>query len=200
MGRLDFNFWYDAQDTDDGMPGTGEDHRRGGCRRTRRTRKVVDVTFTNFSPHENRFYFEKSAAGWKLDDVTSVSEGWALSLILRYPVSDKPFLNRMEISMRYGVAAAAAFFLMLSPASAAPTRIDDPVKFVTATYAATVGKKPEPDDIYTPRLDALFKLMQKDAGDEVGRLDFDFWMNGQDGTVSGVTVSKVDGRQREGPH
>ena len=47
-------------------------------------RKVVDVTFTNFSPQENRFYFEKSAEGWKLDDVTSVSEGWALSLILRY--------------------------------------------------------------------------------------------------------------------
>jgi len=94
--------------------------------------------------------------------------------------------------MRYGFAAAAAFVLALSSANAAPTRIDDPVKFVTATYAATVGKKPEPDDIYTPRLDALFKLDTKEAGGEVGRIDFDFWMNGQDGTVSGVTVSKVD--------
>ena len=82
LGRLDFNFWYDAQDTDDGMPGivkiTVEDAPHAPDRR------VVDVSFTNFSPHENRFYFEKSADGWKLDDVTSVSEGWALSLILRY--------------------------------------------------------------------------------------------------------------------
>jgi hypothetical protein len=97
----------------------------------------------------------------------------------------------MEISMRYGFAAAAAFFLVLSSANAAPTRIDDPLKFVTATYAVTVGKKPEPDDIYTPRLDALFKLDTKEAGGEVGRIDFSFWMNAQDGTISGVTVSKV---------
>ncbi|HXC55856.1 MAG TPA: hypothetical protein VNU97_11225 [Rhizomicrobium sp.] len=81
-GRLDFNFWNDAEDTADGMPGvvkvTADDAPSAPDRR------VVDVTFTNFSPHENRFYFEKSATGWKLDDVTSVSEGWALSLILRY--------------------------------------------------------------------------------------------------------------------
>ncbi len=82
FGRLDFSFWYDAQDTDDGMPGavkvTVDDTPHAP------DRKVVDVTFTNFTPQENRFYFEKSANGWKLDDVTSVSQGWALSLILRY--------------------------------------------------------------------------------------------------------------------
>jgi hypothetical protein len=94
--------------------------------------------------------------------------------------------------MRLEIAACAAFVLLLSSAQAAPTRIDDPVKFVKATYAATVGKKPEPDDIYTPRLDALFKLDTKEAGGEVGRIDFDFWMNGQDGTIGGVTVSKAD--------
>ncbi len=93
--------------------------------------------------------------------------------------------------MRLGIAAFAAFVLLLSSAQAAPTRIDDPLKFVKAIYATTVGKKPEPDDIYTPRLDALFKLDTKEAGGEVGRIDFDFWMNGQDGTISGATISKV---------
>ncbi len=94
----------------------------------------------------------------------------------------------MRIKMLMPFFLAAAFAL---PAQAA-TRIDDPVKFVKAVYATTVGKKPEPDDIYTPRLDALFKLDTKEAHGEVGRIDFDFWMNGQDGTISGVTVSKAD--------
>jgi len=79
----------------------------------------------------------------------------------------------------------------LSPAGAA-TKIDDPVKFVTQVYAMTVGKKPEPDDIYTDRLKALWDLDSKEAHGEVGRWDTDFWMNGQDGTVSDVHVSKVD--------
>ena len=82
FGRLDFDFWLDAQDTDDGMPGTvkvtGIDVPNAP------DRKVVDVTFTNFDPKENRFYFEKTPAGWKLDDVSSPSQGWTLSLILKY--------------------------------------------------------------------------------------------------------------------
>ena len=83
-----------------------------------------------------------------------------------------------------------SFAIAVSPAQAA-TRIDDPVKFVTQVYATTVGKKPEPDDIYSDRLKALWDLDTKDAHGEVGRVDFDFWMNGQDGTVSGVKISKV---------
>ncbi|HXC55855.1 MAG TPA: DUF3828 domain-containing protein [Rhizomicrobium sp.] len=94
--------------------------------------------------------------------------------------------------MRLGILAVAVLAFGVSAATAAPTRIDDPVKFVKAVYATTVGKKPEPDDIYSPRLDALFKLDTKEAGGEVGRVDFDFWMNGQDGTISGVAISKVD--------
>jgi hypothetical protein len=82
FGRLDFSFWVDAQDTDDGMPGlvkvSGTDAPHAP------DRKVVDVTFTNYEPKENRFYFEKTPSGWKLDDVTSPSMGWTLSLILKY--------------------------------------------------------------------------------------------------------------------
>lgn len=93
------------------------------------------------------------------------------------------------MSIRLLAAAAIAAILAL-PASAA-TKIDDPLKFVTAIYTTTVGKKPEPDDIYSARLDALFKLDSKEAGGEVGRIDFDFWMNAQDGAIGGVTVTKA---------
>ena len=96
--------------------------------------------------------------------------------------------------MRFRVLTllALAAVLLGPAASQAATRIDDPVKFVKALYATTVGKKPEPEDIFSARLDALFKLDTKEAGGEVGRVDFDFWMNGQDGTITGVTVSKID--------
>ncbi|MEI9888797.1 MAG: hypothetical protein WDN08_20305 [Rhizomicrobium sp.] len=89
-------------------------------------------------------------------------------------------------------ALSLAAALLAASAAQAATRIDDPVTFVKAIYATTVGKKPTPDDIYTPRLDALFKLEQKEAGGEVGRIDFDFWMNAQDGAISGVNISKAD--------
>jgi hypothetical protein len=94
--------------------------------------------------------------------------------------------------MRFAsLIAAAAIALPLASAHAAPTRIDDPLKFVKAMYTTVVSKKPEPTDIYTPRLDALFKLDQKEAGGEVGRIDFDFWMNGQDGDVTDLTVTQT---------
>ncbi len=82
FGRLDFSFWVDAQDTDDGMPGVVKVTETDAPHAP--DRKIVDVTFTNYDAKENRFYFEKTPAGWKLDDVTSPSMGWALSLILKY--------------------------------------------------------------------------------------------------------------------
>lgn len=88
--------------------------------------------------------------------------------------------------------ALAASLAVAATATQAATKIDDPLKFVKTIYTTTVGKKPEPDDIYTPRLDALFKLDSKEAGGEVGRIDFSFWMNAQDGAISGVTVTKAD--------
>jgi len=93
---------------------------------------------------------------------------------------------------RFYIGPILAAVLIIPAAAQARTVIDDPVKFVKMEYATTVGSKPEPDDIYSPRLDALFALDTKEAHGEVGRIDFDFWMNGQDGTISGVTISKID--------
>lgn len=93
------------------------------------------------------------------------------------------------------LVAAILAALSCSPAYAA-TRIDDPVKFVTALYSkmtAATAQSPyvAPEDIYTPRLAALFALEKREAGGEVGRLDFDFWSNAQDWQLSGVKVTGV---------
>jgi hypothetical protein len=98
---------------------------------------------------------------------------------------------RFKILVILSVAA-----LLCAPAQAA-TRIDDPVKFVSGLYAklATPNSVPAPEDIYTPHLAGLFALEGKDAGGEVGRMDFDFWTNAQDWELSGV---KVTGQPVEG--
>ena len=84
-----------------------------------------------------------------------------------------------------------------APAAAKTTTISDPVRFVTSVYdklAKDDAFSPS-DDIYTPRLAALFALDRREAGDGVGRIDFDFWTNAQDWKISGLKVasSPVEG-------
>jgi hypothetical protein len=91
--------------------------------------------------------------------------------------------------------AALIFSLTLSfslPLTAqAGTRIDDPEKFVRTVYGQFVKQHDyhEPDDIYSDRLKALFALDSKEAGGEVGRLDFDPWTDAQDYEIKNVHVS-----------
>lgn len=96
--------------------------------------------------------------------------------------------------MRFRIFAILSFAALLCAPAQAATRIDDPVKFVSGLYAKmgdATAKTPyeAPEDIYTPHLAALFALDSKEAGGEVGRLDFDFWSNAQDWKLSGVKVS-----------
>jgi hypothetical protein len=98
--------------------------------------------------------------------------------------------------MRFGILAVLAFAAGLSAPAQAATQISDPVKFVSGLYSAmasATSAKPyvAPDDIYTLRLAALFALESKEAGGEVGRMDFDFWSNAQDWTLSAVKVTGV---------
>jgi len=86
------------------------------------------------------------------------------------------------------VLAAAALACMPAPAA---TTIGDPVAFVRGVYDKLASNQnyKEPEDIYTPRLGALIALEQKESGGEVGRLDFDFWVNAQDWQLSDISVS-----------
>lgn len=78
-------------------------------------------------------------------------------------------------------------------AAAAATVIDNPAAFVRAVYshlAATPDYRP-PEDIYTPRLKALFARDRKQAKGEVGCLDGVFWVDAQDWQLSDVKVTAL---------
>jgi len=93
--------------------------------------------------------------------------------------------------------AAAVGLCIAVAAPAPPTRVSDPVAFVTDVYrhyiAAQSGRKDysAPEDIYTPRLRELWAKEDKirKSGDE-GCLDFDFWVNGQDWKLSNLEVTR----------
>ncbi|HEX2593712.1 MAG TPA: hypothetical protein VHL34_19595 [Rhizomicrobium sp.] len=88
--------------------------------------------------------------------------------------------------------AAFAMALLVSSQAFAGTVISDPVAFIKSVYAAEQSGKAPPDDINTPRLQALYDLNTKEFGsDEVGRIDFDIYMNAQDGTITDVKVKGV---------
>jgi len=92
-----------------------------------------------------------------------------------------------------------AMLMLLAPMAArAQALTEPPPVYVAMVYdqLARGGDYETPDALYTPRLLALWKDMQKDAGDEVGRVDFFPWTNSQDWTLSDLSLTSeiVDGR------
>lgn len=92
-----------------------------------------------------------------------------------------------------------ALALLLTPAAAlAQTVGDTPPVYVAQVYdrLANDGDYDPPDALYTPRLLALWRLQRKEAGGEVGRIDFFYWTNSQDWTLSDLSIASeyVDGR------
>ena len=81
------------------------------------------------------------------------------------------------------------------PASAATPPISDPVNFVAEVYRHFVKAQSSdrsyspPEDIYTNRLNKFIRDDRKRAKGEVGCLDFDFWVNGQDWTITNLNVA-----------
>jgi hypothetical protein len=95
------------------------------------------------------------------------------------------------------------FFSSILLLSAA-TRIDDPKTFVTEVYRrliagqSTHSSYTPPEDIYTPRLEKLLRDDKRKAKGEVGCLDFLFWLNAQDWTITHLAITSVDeGRARK---
>ncbi len=92
--------------------------------------------------------------------------------------------------------ALLIFLLSVVPAHAAPApRISDPVSFVTGIYRhyldvqSTDKSYAPPEDIFTARLSKLIRDDRKRAKGEVGCLDFDFWVNGQDWSITKLSVT-----------
>jgi hypothetical protein len=82
VGRVDFEFWTNAQDWEI------KDVKVSSARVEQNLRrKVVIARFVNEGrPTEICFYFERVGGRWLLDDARSVGKdgGWTLSLILKY--------------------------------------------------------------------------------------------------------------------
>ena len=84
--------------------------------------------------------------------------------------------------------------LLAIPTPAAPP-MSDPVAYVAGIYGRYVkaqqshGSYIPPEDIFTARLNKLMQRDRKRAKGDVGCLDFDFWINGQDWTIKNLKVT-----------
>ena len=89
--------------------------------------------------------------------------------------------------------AGLMFSSLSAPAASAP--ISDPAKFVAEVYRHFVASQKTgqsyvpPEDVYTDRLTKLFRDDRKRAKGEVGCLDFDFWVNGQDWAITRLSIT-----------
>lgn len=94
------------------------------------------------------------------------------------------------------VAAIMAAACLIEPVRGG-TKIDDPVTFVRGVYSKLEATKHDgeyepPQDIYTPRLAALFELDKREAdemGELVGNIWFEFWTNGNARQIRHVRVT-----------
>lgn len=100
--------------------------------------------------------------------------------------------------MRKVSVALAAFSFSGAFLLSAATRIDDPKSFVSEVYRRLIASQSThssytpPEDIYTPRLEKLIREDKRKAKGEVGCLDFDFWINAQDWTITHLTITTAD--------
>jgi Protein of unknown function (DUF3828) len=109
----------------------------------------------------------------------------------------------IRIIRRIAFALAACSFSSLLLLSAA-TRIDDPKTFITEVYRHFVAEQSThstytpPEDIYTARLEKLLRDDKRKAKGEVGCLDFVFWLNAQDWTITHLSITSTDqGKERK---
>lgn len=104
--------------------------------------------------------------------------------------------------MKLHAFALMALAFTSSDLMPAATRIDDPKNFVLDIYRRLGTESRDssympPEDIYTPRLAKLFAEDRRRSKHEVGCVDFVFWVNGQDWTITNLTVtSSEDSRQQ----
>jgi len=100
--------------------------------------------------------------------------------------------------MRIACSALTVFVLSGVVVLSAPTQIDDPKTFVTEVYRRLVAAQSNsssyspPEDIYTARLAKLIRDDKQKAKGEVGCLDFNFWVNGQDWKITNLTITSTD--------
>ena len=101
--------------------------------------------------------------------------------------------------MRVTSIAVTLYYLSSSFLVSSATRIEDPQSFVAEVYRGFIAEQSAhselytpPDGIYTARLAKLLHDDELSAKGEVGCLDFVFWVNGQDWTITNLTLTSAD--------
>ena len=103
-------------------------------------------------------------------------------------------MRRIIASLIFGA------FCLAQPALAAP-RPTEPQAIVADVYAhlmieqdrptdALLDRYNPPNDLYTPALAKAFAEEKRDAAGDLGRLDFFFWVNGQDWKLADLSISE----------
>jgi hypothetical protein len=93
--------------------------------------------------------------------------------------------------MRHAAFAALALVLFATPSFAAD--YSDPKALVEALYAGYQPPNEFPPDmtvLQSKRLNALYDADSKEANGEIGRIDFDPFINGQDYEVTKVEIGE----------
>lgn len=174
------NWWVDGSEE----RVTGLDVRR--LPGTPPDRQTIEARFRNFGrPVALRFSFVREGAAWYLDEVVNLAgrRSWTLTSLLRL----RP--------------AGAARPVGWDDVAEAGGGTIDPLAFLAHNYFAYShdddAAVPIGDRINSRRLRALFAAYDAAASpDEVGAIDFDWWVNGQDWSLSDVLFVEEEG----GPH
>ncbi len=149
-------------------------------------RQTILARFRNFGrPVALRFSFVREGASWYLDEVVNLAgaRSWTLTSLLRL----RPAGGARPVGWD-AIAEAGGGMI-------------DPFAFVAHNYFAYSHEDDEAvpigDRINSRRLRALFAAYDAAASpDEVGAIDFDWWVNGQDWSLSDVLLAEEEG----GPH
>lgn len=89
-----------------------------------------------------------------------------------------------------GALFASMMILANSPVLSKPIKVSDPESAMKVVYTALERESREVELPLSARLAGLFALDQHETGkDEVGRIDFDYFVNGQDSKVSRSRVN-----------
>ena len=110
-------------------------------------------------------------------------------------------MGKLFLTLLASAALAVPAATPAAPAhrAAHPRGVDDPRAFVAQRFAGYRSGSdhvpPDPIWAYSPRLNALFATYnswQRRHPDEVGSIDFDWWISAQDWELSGVSVAAAD--------
>jgi uncharacterized protein DUF3828 len=174
------NWWVDGSEE----RVTGLDVRRASG--SGPDRQAIVARFRNYGrPVALRFSFVREGAAWYLDEVVNLAgrRSWTLTSLLRL----RPAGGARPVGWD-AVAEAGGGTI-------------DPLAFLAHNYFAYRHEDdaavPIGDRINSRRLRALFAAYDAAASpDEVGAIDFDWWVNGQDWSLSDVLFAEEEG----GPH